>query len=258
MSHPIRISVTTFNVWGDKLWPERSEPLIDTLNAIKSDVYLFQEVTKDIISCLDENLVDYSRVQQGNKEGWMKESNIYWNNTILDLVDFGFGDLAMPDYPLRGLFWVRLCLKGDNKKTIFCSTAHFPWVGCQTEIETGINQRIPASIKVCEHLRRLVPPQEPAVFCGDLNEDYHPVRILNEELAFTDVFESLDLVPPSTHPVRPSSPEEEMKPNQTLDWILCSLPTQCRVVAAFAKTVRRGKFPPASDHMPVVAVLEIA
>jgi endonuclease/exonuclease/phosphatase family metal-dependent hydrolase len=102
------------------------------------------------------------------------------------------------------------------------------------------------------------PPQEPAVFGGDLNEDYHPVRILNEECAFVDVFETLDLVPPITHPVRPSDPREEMKPSRTLDWILCSLPTQCRVIAAFAKTVRGGRVPPISDHLPVVAVLEIA
>lgn len=31
-----------------------------------------------------------------------------------------------------------------------------------------------------------------------------------------DVFESLDLVAPFTHPVRPSLPQEEMRPNRTL------------------------------------------
>jgi hypothetical protein len=59
-------------------------------------------------------------------------------------------------------------------------------------------------------------------------DDHHPVRNLNEELVLTDVFESLDLVPPATHPVKPSPPEEEMKPNQTLDRILCSLPLTCK------------------------------
>lgn len=258
MSHPIRITVTTYNLWGEKFWPERADNLTQTLSAIRSDVYLFQEVTKDIIQCLDENLVNYDRVKSETREGWWKESNIYWNNSIFNLVDFGFGDLGMEDYPLRGLFWVRLSLKSDPKQTIFFSTAHFPWVGSAKEIQTGTSQRIPAALKVCEHLRRLVPPQEPAVFAGDLNEDFHPVRILNEECAFIDVFESLDIVPPITHPVRPSSPLEEMRPNRTLDWILCSLPIQSRVVAAFAKTLRGGTYPPPSDHLPVVAVLEIA
>ena len=256
MVHPTRVTVTTFNVWGEKFWPERAGPLADTLLTLRSDVYLFQEVTPAIIKCLDETLGGYQRVKAESREGWLKESNIYWNSNIFDLIDFGFGDLGMEDYPLRGLFWVRLALK-DTKKTVFFSTAHFPWVGAQTEVETGINQRIRAALKVCEHLRRLVPPQEAAVFAGDLNEDFHPVRILSEECAFIDVFESLDLVPPVTHPVRPSAPEEEMKPNRTLDWILCSLPAQARVIAAFAKTIRGGRLPPVSDHLPVVAVLEV-
>jgi endonuclease/exonuclease/phosphatase family metal-dependent hydrolase len=258
MVHPTRVTVTTFNLWGSNYWPERADPLIQTLLTLRSDVYLFQEVTKDIIKFLDEDLANYQRVKSDTREGWVKESNIFWNTAIFDLVDFGFGDLGISEYPLRGLFWVRLCLKDDPKRTIFFSTAHFPWVGNRIEIETGVNQRIQAAVNVCEHLRRLVPPQEPAVFGGDLNEDYHPVRILNEECAFVDVFETLDLVPPITHPVRPSDPREEMKPSRTLDWILCSLPTQCRVIAAFAKTVRGGRVPPISDHLPVVAVLEIA
>mmetsp|Transcript_2674 Transcript_2674/g.2852 ORF Transcript_2674/g.2852 Transcript_2674/m.2852 type:complete len:258 (-) Transcript_2674:179-952(-) len=257
MGHPTRITVATYNLWGQNYWPERSDALTQLLSTIRSDVYLFQEVTKDIIKCLDENLVNYQRVKSESREGWTKESNIYWNTEIFDLVDFGFGDLGMDDYPLRGLFWVRLSLKDDSKKTVFFSTAHFPWVGSETEIQTGVNQRIPAALKVCEHLRRLVPVQEAAVFAGDLNEDFHPVRILAEECAFIDVFESLDLAPPITHPVRPSDPLEEQRPNRTLDWILCSLPIQCRVVAAFAKTIRGGGRPP-SDHLPVIAVLEIA
>lgn len=220
-------------------------------------MYLLQEVTPAIIKCLDENLTHYSRVTTESNEGWQKESNIYWNKNIFSLVDFGFSDLEMPDYPLRGLFWVRLALVHDPSKVIFMSTAHFPWVGCETEIETGVNQRILSAVKVCEALRRLVAYGEAAIFAGDLNEDFHPVRILSEECAYVDVFESLDLPPPITHPVRPSSPMEELKPNRTLDWILCNLPSNCRTVGAFAKTLRGGSYPPISDHLPVVAIIEI-
>lgn len=59
---------------------------------------------------------------------------------------------------------------------------------------------------------------------------------------------------------RPSHPMEEMRPNRTLDWILSNLPSNVRVVAAFAKTIRGGSYGssiPASDHLPVMAVFEI-
>ena len=41
-----------------------------------------------------------------------------------------------------------------------------------------------------------------AIFGGDFNEDFHPLRILAEEMGMCDVFESLDLPPPITHPMR--------------------------------------------------------
>jgi endonuclease/exonuclease/phosphatase family metal-dependent hydrolase len=253
---PVRLSVTTFNVWGDKFWPERALPLTQTLQTMRSDVYLLQEVTPAMIEYLDSNLRNYKRVVD-KKIGWTTESNIYWNNELLEVIDYGRGDMDITNYPNRCLFWVRLAVRANPTLRVFFSTAHFPWAGDSYEIETGVNQRIPAALKVCEHFRRLVLPQECAIFGGDVNDDYHPIRILSEEVGLIDVFESLDLPPPITHPVRPSDPQEEMRPNRTLDWILCSLPSQCRVVGAFAKTVRGGAHVPVSDHLPVMAFFEI-
>jgi hypothetical protein len=171
-SFPARVSVTTLNVWGENYWPARGNPLVQTLFTLRSDVYLFQEVTPNIISYLDSNLLDYSRVES-RVRGWTSESNIYWNKHLFDLVDSGTGDLALEGYPDRCLFWARLCIKGTDMK-IFVSTAHFPWAGDERELRTGVNARIPAAMKVSEHLRRLVPPGEPAIFAGDLNDDFHP------------------------------------------------------------------------------------
>lgn len=254
---PVRISVTTFNLWGDNYWPQRSNALTQTLRSLHSDIYLFQEMTPALLEFLDTSLSGYDRIRNDNREGWIKESNIYWNSSIFELKDHGFGALDMEDYPLRGLFWARLVHRGDPSKSVFVSTAHFPWVGCQAEISSGVNQRILAATKTCGHLRRLVPFDELAIFGGDFNDDFHPIRILSEECALIDVFEALDLPPPITHPVRPCDPVENMRPNRTLDWILCSLPVQCRVVAAFVKSVRGGSYPPPSDHMPVMAVFEL-
>lgn len=256
MEFPVRISVTTFNVWGSNHWPARALPLTQTLQSMRSDVYLFQEVTPAIIEHLDKNLLNYKRVES-KTIGWSTESNIYWNSDLLDLLDYGHGDMDMVGYPNRNLFWVRLAVKAKPSLKVFFSTAHFPWAGHDYEIETGVNQRIPAAMKVCEHFRRLVLPQECAIFGGDINDDFHPIRILGEEVGLMDVFESLDLPPPITHPVRPSDPQEEMRPNRTLDWILCSLPSQCRVIGAFAKTVRGGSHVPISDHLPVTAWFEV-
>jgi hypothetical protein len=41
-----------------------------------------------------------------------------------------------------------------------------------------------------------------AIIGGDFNEDFHPVRILSEEMGMTEVFECIDVPPPITHPMR--------------------------------------------------------
>lgn len=252
---PFRVSVTTFNMWGNKNWPERAPGLDSLFNTLKSDVYLLQETTEQLLEHLDRSLGGYKRTH-GNDKSTM----IYWNDKLLTLVDSGNGDLGIPNdgNQKRDMTWVRLGFNADPSVTVFFCTAHFPWVGCELEIESGINQRIPAAARVCTHIRHIVPPTEPMIFGGDLNDDFHPLRILNEEMGLLEVFEALDLSPPITHPVRPSDPLEEMRPNRTLDWILCSLSNKCRVVGAFAKTIRGGYYPPVSDHLPVVAIFEIA
>ena len=39
---PARVTVTTFNVWGDRYWPERKFEFSNTIVALSSDIYLFQ------------------------------------------------------------------------------------------------------------------------------------------------------------------------------------------------------------------------
>jgi hypothetical protein len=208
MECPYRFSLTTFNVWGKQYWPERSEPLNKLFSTLKSDIYLLQEVTPEIIYFLDTHLLKYKRVTSSTDEtkplprGWLTESNIYWNDELFALKDYGQCQLDLTEYPDRCLFWVRLSIRINPSMHIFVSTAHFPWVGSSEEILSGINQRIPTSLKVCQYFRRLFGEGECVIFGGDLNDDYHPIRILNEEMGFVDVFEALDLSPPITHPVR--------------------------------------------------------
>tara|TARA_B110000090_G_C12943957_1_gene278440 strand:+ start:151 stop:420 length:270 start_codon:yes stop_codon:yes gene_type:complete len=88
--------------------------------------------------------------------------------------------MEIEDCPDRCLFWARFHVNGNEKKKFFVSTVHMPWPGCDAEIESGCNQRIPCAIKVVESLRRVVPPGEPVIVAGDFNEDYHPQVSIEE------------------------------------------------------------------------------
>jgi len=303
----------TLNVWGENLWPQRSNAMQKLLRVTQPDILLLQEVKPCIIDFLDATLSStHERVQKGKQDedeeeeggkvkeaGWWHESNIYYNKTLFSLADYGLCDLQMEDHKLRGLFWARLVVKGvpqvsgGQPLSLFVSTVHLPWVGCKSELRTGINQRIPATMNIVKHLRALCsiptppeasgssaadgggssatasssPPEEVVILGGDFNEDFHPVRILNEQAEMIDVFTLSDTPPPITHPLRPSSAREETRPSRTLDWLMCRLPSSCRLIGAYAKNSRGGGesehegatgYFPASDHAPVLAFFEIA
>lgn len=246
----------TYNVWGNHYWPQRSEPLVKNLLRILPDVLVLQEVTPEILMLIDQSLMNYDRIKEKHIS-WSTESNIYWNTNIFSLIDHGFSSMNLDSHPNRGLFWVRLASIDNPDIAIFVSTTHLPWVGSPFELETGLNQRISTTQKICNILMDLCisNPNNSFILAGDFNEDYHPLRILQERIEFVDVYELLDMTAPITHPVRPSDPKEERLPNRTLDWITCRLRPGSRVMGAFVKA-SRGEFPPASDHMPVIALFE--
>lgn len=256
-SFPIRLSVMTLNLWGTHHWPTRAEALSQMILSLKPDILLVQEVSEEVLVFLDPILSNHDRIRQQKQIGWSTECNIYWDKTLFHKTDHGTETWNLKEYPNRGLFWARLEVIANPSVKIFIGNAHFPWTGCETEINTGINQRIASTYKVCESLRNLVR-DECIILGGDFNDDFHPIRILNEEMGLVDVFESLDLPPPITHPVRPSDPTEECRPNRTLDWITCGFPSYGRVIGAFVKQIRGGRYPPPSDHYPVLAFFDLS
>jgi hypothetical protein len=255
-SFPIRLSVMTLNLWGTNHWPARSEALSQMLLSLKPDILLVQEASNEVLEFIDPILSTHDRVRQDKHLGWSTECNIYWDKSLFSKADHGSDSWSLKEYPNRGLFWTRLKVVANPSVKLFIGNIHFPWTGCDTEINTGVNQRIASTYKVCESLRNLVR-DECIILGGDFNDDYHPIRILNEEMGLVDVFESLDLPPPITHPVRPSDPREESRPNRTLDWITCGLPSYGRVIGAFVKKIRGGRFPPPSDHYPILAFFDL-
>mmetsp|Transcript_22558 Transcript_22558/g.32974 ORF Transcript_22558/g.32974 Transcript_22558/m.32974 type:complete len:300 (-) Transcript_22558:390-1289(-) len=292
---PCRVSVMTFNIWGNNFFPERIPVLRNTVSTIAPDIAVFQEVTPDNLKIICDALPYHTHINS-----WELESNILWDERIIDKIEHGFQSLHIADYPRRGLFWARFRLRSRPDISFIVSTAHFPWCGTETEITTGINPRIECARRVLEYLSSIMEnPLEPVVFAGDFNEDFHPLRVLRlgnrsplmtgtathslPTLALHDVFESLHLMPPVTHPIRPSSIEEENRPSRTIDYITTNAPLlahiqsvkdsklctnlsdeievsnrweRFRVVAAFVNN-SRGGWPPASDHMAVVAVLQL-
>ena len=221
------------------------------------------EVTPEIIEHLDLVLEGHKRVYcETDAVKWTNESNIYWNNAMFDLFDYGIGQIDMTDHPNRGLFWVKLQSKENPGVVIFASTAHFPWSGSAQETEFYMNQRIPCCLKVAELLKHalLIDPRiSSVIFAGDFNDDFHPIRVLYQQSQLMDVFEALDMPPPMTHPVRPSDPEEEKRPNRTIDWITFMENKGCTPLGAFVKPVRsnpQGGWVPPSDHMPVIAFFD--
>lgn len=259
---PIRTSVMTYNVWGNNLWPDRQSALCQAFSTSMADIIMLQEVTPDIIDTLDKLLSNYGYVQDMDVPGWQNESNIYWNKDLFALVDSGYESLHMPDYPHRGLFWVRLCLQARPDIKLFVITVHYPWKGCLTEVSTGKDQRRLAAIESCHIVRRLMDTRasesDVLIFGGDFNDDLVPVSVLREGLGLEDVYEATNSRPPTTHPTRPSHPSEERQADHTLDWIMTLFPYDTgRVISAQCMQNRGGGFPPASDHMPVLAVCEL-
>lgn len=253
---PTRISIMTFNIWGNHYWPTRRDSLTQLFVITQPDIILLQEVTIEILDFLTNILPYHKHIKSDVIRGWSTESNIFYDSRLFHLDSHGAVSLNIEEYPDRSLFWARLRLKAIPTIALLCSTAHLPWPGSITELSTGINQRIGCCQMICESLRELTVAEEVIFFAGDFNDDFHPLRILRES-GFRDVFELLDLPPPITHPVRPSDPREESRPNRTLDWITCMLPESSKIIAAYAKQIRGGCHPPPSDHFPVVAVVEV-
>jgi hypothetical protein len=210
-----RISVMSFNIWGNEYLSERSKNLDKVLVTIQPDILLLQEVTAENLQLVNNSLPNYDHIQ--NNETWSSESNIFWKSSLFEMIEFGFICFDLQDYPRRGLYWVRFAFQGSPHSQFIVATSHFPWVGSPEELLTGVNQRIKCASLVLSSLNSLRRPGEPVIFGGDLNDDFHPLRILQGDptlpkgISLCDVFELLDLPPQVTHPVRPSDAREEMR-----------------------------------------------
>jgi hypothetical protein len=244
MSYPIRFVVCTYNLWNDKRWPERQESLRSFLEHHLPDILCLQELRPVTRRFLDSVLETHQRVEDPF-EGWIREGNIYWNRELFDLVEYGAEDIGILEAKRR-LFWVRLGLRGDDSgRSLFVSTAHYTWYGTDLERTKGINPRLAQARKTIEVLNELVPPPEPLLFMGDLNDFVHPLAVLRAG-GLTDSFTALGCTPPPTWPAVPIA----QGPPEVDDWMLHRGPI--RPMTSAVPDFYVGDFPP-SDHKAVIA-----
>lgn len=243
---PVRFVVATYNIWGVNRWPEREEALRGFLTDVRPDILALQEFRPETRDVIDEELHDFERVDDPF-EGWTREGNIYWYKGLFEKVEHGAEDIGILE-PLRRLFWVRLRIVGTGR-TIVVATAHYTWVGHKVERETHVNPRVAQAEKTIEALGRLVPPDEPLIFMGDLNESNNAIKKLREG-GLTDCWRGRGTYPPPTHPAFPTAKGAPA----VLDWQLYRGPLRpmvCEVVD-YAK----GDLAP-SDHKPVLVAYSL-
>jgi endonuclease/exonuclease/phosphatase family metal-dependent hydrolase len=252
MLYPIRFVVCTYNLWNDQRWPERQEPLRKFLEYHLPDILCVQELRPVTREFLDAVLDTHQRVDDPF-EGWLREGNIYWNEGLFDLVEYGAEDIGIFE-ELRRLFWVRLRLRGANEgpqmqRTLFVATVHYTWYGNELEKTEGINPRLAQARETIQALNTLAPLPEPLLFMGDLNDFMHPLRILREG-GLTDSFAALGCY---SSPTWPATPTQRGTP-EVDDWILHRGPI--RPMISHVADFYVGDLAP-SDHKPVMATYRI-
>jgi endonuclease/exonuclease/phosphatase family metal-dependent hydrolase len=269
-----RLSVMTFNMWqvGDYPgnWPQRRLPILECLTTFTPDILCVQELHSLFHEVIVDALSTHAYVQD-DFPGWRYESNIYWNSNVFDMVEYGIVDIGMIE-PLRRLFWVLLKIKtpeksiqeqdqSNNKNTwqILVATAHYTWEGNEEECRTYVNLRKQQAQRTAAALHDLQSkcddPHLAVLFMGDLNESFHPRRILREA-GFIDCFSALRLPSLPTHPQRPSAPEEDILGDVSLDWIMQNNYARPILANVIRNMITTGGYS-VSDHCPVMCIYEI-
>ena len=246
--YPFRISLLTLNLWNTELWDFRLPTVQRFLQTYQPDICCFQEVRSITLADLDIALPTHARVCD-ELRGWSEEGSIYFNTALFEEVEHGAVDLCMPETDRR-LFWVRLRALATGLN-LFVATVHLTHQCNADECATGFSYRHGQALRMVEALRKLIPPGHPALVCGDFNDPVHPSRILSQA-GFSEVFNTLGLVPPVTFPSVPIT--DEIDTNEAIDKIMAAGPLRPLLATVPAFHYQRTVV---SDHWPVMAVYEL-
>jgi len=250
---PTRLSIITCNIWLTERWPARAPALERLLTLFTPDIFCVQELQRPTQEFLDRILSGYARVHDP-LPGWTNESNIYWNAALLDEVEHGAEDVGHVE-PERRMFWARLRLK-SSQKTIFVATAHLTTARRSDESETGASPRVRQLKRIAEELTRHVREGEPAFFMGDMNDAWHPQRILMQA-GYVSCFAALGMQSPPTFQCYPTANVQpgEWTITEAIDLIVAN--KHARAIAASVPHCYAGDIAP-SDHWPVQAIYQLS
>jgi endonuclease/exonuclease/phosphatase family metal-dependent hydrolase len=249
---PTRLSLITYNLWLTERWPARADALERFLKLFAPDMLCVQELQRPTQEFLDGVLKEHDRVRDPFS-GWTNESNIYWSKALFENVEYGAEDVGHLE-PQRRMFWARLRLK-PSSKTIFVATAHLTSPRNRDEGESGLSPRVRQLKRIANELTRLVRQTEAAFFMGDMNDAWHPQRILGQA-GFVSCFAALGMQSPPTFQCYPTANVQPDQPTVTeaIDLIVAN--KYARAVAASVPQCY-GEDTAPSDHWPVQAVYEL-
>ncbi|MAG13250.1 MAG: endonuclease [Spirochaetales bacterium] len=240
-----RFVVCSLNLWNNRHWDKRQQALRKFLHGSMPDVLALQELRPTTRAAIDHMLVEYQRVDD-DFPGWSHEGNIFWNQEIFSLKEYGAEDFGAVEKYSR-LYWVKLVLTSGTE--ILFATAHFTAGNKIDEKKTGLNPRLSEATRCAEHLNRLTTEKQRVVFMGDLNEDEHTLWRLSAG-GFTDVCTALHRTPQPTGPAVPLAG----KIPAVDDWIYFRGPI--RPMNFEVARCQADPFPP-SSHWPVLATFNI-
>ncbi len=249
---PTRLSLITYNLWLTERWPARADALERFLKLFAPDMLCVQELQRPTQEFLDGVLKEHDRVRDPFS-GWTNESNIYWSKALFENVGYGAEDVGHLE-PQRRMFWARLRLK-PSSKTIFVATAHLTSPRNRDEGESGLSPRVRQLKRIANELTRLVRQAEPAFFMGDMNDAWHPQRILGQA-GFVSCFAALGMQSPPTFQCYPTANVQPDQPTVTeaIDLIVAN---KCARAVAASVPQCYGEDTAPSDHWPVQAVYEL-
>src|SRR6266446_2017336 len=230
---PTRLSLITYNLWLTERWPARARALERFLKLFAPDVLCVQELQRPTQEFLDDVLKEHDRVRDPFS-GWTNESNIYWSKALFESVEYGAEEVRHLE-PQRRTFWAPLRLQ-PSPRTIFVATAHLTSPRNRDEGESGLSPRVRQLKRIADELTRLVRQAEPAFFMGDMNDAWHPQRIL-KQAGFVSCFAALGMQSPPTFQCYPTANIQPDEPTVTeaIDIVVAN--KYARAVAASVPSV---------------------
>ena len=196
-----RYSLTTLNAWNTQHWDTREPILRDFDERHRTEILAVQELRPEVLATILQARPELDHVDETKRkelgggvlaeeqEGWLRESNIFWDARVFDFVACGAERVGIAE-DLRRLFWVRLRERFSNKnggedggkREVIVCTAHLTWQGSRADFEPVGGQledpRKRQMRNICVHLKYWTEEGVGVLFCGDFNAGFAPKAVL--------------------------------------------------------------------------------